>query len=172
MKEIQLPRGFVAIVDADDYERVAAHKWTLHDNYGRGFYARTNIRLATVERKYASLMLHRFIANATPGEVIDHINRNGLDNRKENLRIATRSTNAANSKHRADRSTSPYRGVYKVGKVTKKYCAQIRVDGYLHRLGRYANSAEAATAYDYAAKHFFGAFATLNNAQGESYEPW
>ena len=169
MREIILSTGHIAIVDDDDYERVSAHKWTLHDNYGRGFYARTNIRRATVERKYSSLMLHRFIANAKPGEVIDHINRNGLDNRKENLRIATRSTNAANSKHRCDRSTSPYRGAYK---AQNRYKAQIRVNGKLLQLGSYICPKEAALAYDYAAKHFFGAFATLNNAQGESYEPW
>jgi hypothetical protein len=172
MKEIILPTGHIAIVDDDDYERVSAHKWAVLDNHGRGFYARANLKVSSTPRKYESLLMHRFISGAVRGQVADHINRNGLDNRKENLRVATRSTNAANSKHRADRSTSPYRGVYKIGKITKKYEAQLRADGVLHRLGRYLDPKEAALAYDYAAGHYFGEFAVKNNAQGESYEPW
>ena len=160
MKEIQLPRGFVAIVDDDDYERAMQHSWAVLDNHGRGFYVRTNVRRPTPTRSYATLMLHRLIANAKKGEVVDHINRNGLDNRKENLRIATRSTNAANSRHRRDRSTSPYRGVYKRGSI---YRTEIRVNTVLLRLGSYVCPKEAALAYDYAAEYHFGAFAVKNN---------
>lgn len=160
MKQIELSRGYFALIDDDDFDRVSAHAWHVRNNYDRGMYATTNLKISSSPRKYETLSMHRFIMRANTGEVIDHANRNGLDNRKENLRVATRSTNAANSKHRADRSTSPYRGVYK---EREKYRAQIRVEGKLHHLGRFVCPMEAAMAYDYAAGHFFGEFAVKNN---------
>lgn len=155
MKEIFLPTGHVAIIDDEDYERVASHKWSVLDNHGVGVYAKTNMKISSSPRIYRSMYMHRFILGAEQGQIVDHINRNGLDNRKGNLRFATRSTNAANSKRR-----NKYRGVYQNG---SKYLAQIRVDGKLIHYGTYDCQKEAALVYDYAAEHHFGGFAVKNN---------
>jgi hypothetical protein len=158
MKTIPLTKGYVAIVDDEDYALVSKFKWHTFNNNGRGTYAIANME---VDGKMTTVRMHRFITNPSRSEVVDHINRNGLDNRRGNLRAATRSTNAANSKHRADRSTSPYRGVY-FEKEKKLYRAQIRVNGKLFGLGRYKDPKLAAEKYDAEAVRNFGEFAVLN----------
>jgi hypothetical protein len=158
--EIPLSRGYVALIDAEDLHLVDGKTWHAFMNHDRGVYAATNNKVSVSPRKYSTVFMHRLIVGATKEQVVDHINRNPLDNRRCNLRVATRSTNAANSKHRADRSTSPYRGVYSKG---SKYVAQVRVNGKLHHLGNYKCPKEAALAYDYAAASHFGEFAVKNN---------
>lgn len=95
MKEIQLTKGYVAIVDDEDFECVNRHKWVVLVNKER----RTKyvMRTETKDGKRAKVYLHRFITNPPEGMVVDHINGDGLDNRKENLRICTTSENQRNS---------------------------------------------------------------------------
>jgi hypothetical protein len=89
MKEIPLTKGKVAVIDDEDYERVAALKWT----YGGGGYA----------HRRGNVYLHRFILGEVPdGMVVDHINRDKLDNRRANLRITTQSVNVFNTPLRKD----------------------------------------------------------------------
>lgn len=89
VREIPLSKGFVALVDDDDFERVNRHKWSYHDRgYGR--------RVITVDGTQYNVFLHRFILGAPDGVEIDHINHDGLDCQKANLRYASRRQNAWN----------------------------------------------------------------------------
>jgi hypothetical protein len=93
------------------------------------------------------------------GKMVDHINRDTLDNTRENLRVATRAENLRNSKLRSD-SKCNFKGVSKKG---NRFIAriQISVDKRLH-LGYFNTEEDAARAYDAAAKQYFGNFANLN----------
>jgi len=105
------------------------------------------------------LYLHRVIMAADDGVKVDHRDRDGLNNRRSNLRIATLSQNNANSFRPANRAG--FRGVVAVG---KKWRAQIRRDGARVYLGLYETPEDAARTYDRAAREAHGEFATLNFA--------
>jgi hypothetical protein len=109
--------------------------------------------------------MHRFLLLPERGVLVDHINGDGLDNRRMNLRLANHSQNAANRcKPQRSRSTSRYKGVFfeASGKRKKRWRALIKVDGQTIHLGSYSEEIEAAVAYDIAAKKHFGEFAKLN----------
>lgn len=104
--------------------------------------------------------MHRHILSARKGQKVDHINRNSLDNRKSNLRLASSSQNAANSK-RLKNSKSLYRGVSWDSRC-QKWLAQIQVKRKNLFLGRFHCIKQAAKAYNSAAIEFFGEYARLN----------
>jgi hypothetical protein len=95
------------------------------------------------------------------GIYVDHINRNGLDCRKENLRIATNSQNNMN-RGMFKNNTSGYRGVHRKGNMWR---AMIYVSGKQIRLGTFKNIKDAASAYNAAAIQYHGEFASLNDVQ-------
>lgn len=153
-REIPLSRGLVAVVDDEDYDHVmSVGKWYA-DPARRTFYARKNI---WVEGKCKQIKMHKFI---TGWEYVDHVNRNGLDNRRANLRRATDAQNARNRSLRSDNTTG-YKGV-SFHKAVGRYTANISVKGARHYLGLYDDPADAARAYDEAALKWFGTFAHLN----------
>lgn len=102
--------------------------------------------------------LHRLVIGAKSGQLVDHINGDGLDNRRENLRIATRSQNKQNARGHIN-SSSRYKGVHV---VRGTYHAYIQHEGKLQRLGKYPTELDAAKAYNEAATRYFGQFAKLN----------
>jgi hypothetical protein len=157
--EIYLTRGRVAIVDAEDVDVLSAFSWTFHPgdaSIGEG-YAMSNLNGKTI-------YMHRFLLGASPGQEVDHKNRNSLDNRRSNLRIATRSQQAVNVHYKP--GISGYRGVQCDFHKAKPYRAKITIIGAVTR-GQYRKTAEEAAAdYDALARSAFGEFAILNFPAG------
>lgn len=168
MKKIPLAHGYEALVDDADFERVATRKWhvtTQHRKDGSvRAYARWSHRMGGGRRIWQPL--HRFILGVTkPSVLVDHINGNGLDNRRANLRICTTAENGANRRGAQSNSKAGIRGVcWDRGK--KKWKAQIGVKGKYVWLGRFDTKEAAASAYAYAdaARKYFGEFASNSQA--------
>jgi hypothetical protein len=159
---IALAKGYFAIVDADDYEKLSQYKW--HVKVARsGFYA-----YRTENRKRISM--HRQILNAPPGMHCDHINHNGLDNRKANLRLCTPQQNSFNQ-HPRFNSTSKYKGV-SWSREARKWRADIKHNGRTIYIGYFEDEAEAAIAYDDYAIDLFGEFAWLNHHHRPEIHQW
>lgn len=159
---------YCAYVDRSDFERVNQYKWRISSRVtesGRTRnYALRSERAGNDEngkRLYRTIYLHRFIMDAPEGLVVDHRNRNPLDNTRANLRLATPSQNSANS-HPNHRSKYG-RGVVRVTHNTPRpYKASITVRRKQIHLGYYRTAHEAAAAYDEAALRHHGEFAVLN----------
>jgi hypothetical protein len=174
-RKIPLTQGKYAIVDPDDYQRLAKYKWRLCKTKGKNtLYAERSIRLQT--GRYSRILMHRQVLNPSETRnprrtrvtgherpatnlVIDHINRNGLDNREANIRPATVAQNAWNSRKRNPHSK--YKGIW-FAKDKQKFRACITANGKRHHLGYFADEISAAKAYDEAAKKYHGEFAVLN----------
>lgn len=142
--EIELLNGEIAIVDEEDYFGLSKYIWHLNS----GGYVLNN----KAER------MHRLITKCPRGKEVDHINKNKLDNRKENLRICSRSENNSNRNVFCN-NKSGYKGV---DLWYGKYRAQIKKDGKKTHLGLFSAAEDAARAYDKKAKELFGKFASLN----------
>jgi len=143
-------------VDPEDYLWLAQLRWYCHKG-ARTYYA---VRQAKTESSKIMIYMHRLIAETAARMVCDHINHNGLDNRKANLRNCTIKQNSANSRPRRN-STSKYKGVA-WSKRQKKWFASIQTDGKTIHLGYFDDEIAAGRAYDEAAKKYQGEFANLN----------
>lgn len=141
-------KGQTVLVDPQDAHLFEIHGWTISLNG----YVSGNAR-GPGARKAKKVYLHRLILNARPGELVDHANRNKLDNRRENLRLCTKAQNAANAKKRGDARTSRFKGVCYC-KMTGRWIASIGNDW----IGRFPTEEAASVAYRSAAKARFGEF--------------
>lgn len=156
-KEIPLSQNRIALVDDEDYEEVSKLRWHYNKGYAKHSYQENG--------RAKFIFMHRFIMKARDGEEVDHRNSiNTLDNRRSNLRIATRSQNAANRK-KSKHSQQPFKGIQFDRKASKAHPwrARIAVNGARHWLGTYATPEDAAKAYDMAALYYFGEFAQIND---------
>jgi hypothetical protein len=159
-KEIPLTQGFFALVDDEDYEALNKFKWHVDERKdGKDWRAvRSLPRTKTGPRK--TIFMHRFILNANDGQIVDHKNGNGLDNRRANIRLCSQGQNLANMRNTQHHS-SRFKGVYWYERV-KKWQVNIRKDGRTQYLGRFYSEEVAARVYDAKAKELFGDFAKLN----------
>jgi hypothetical protein len=157
--EIVLTQEQVALIDDEDYELVSKFKWYAR-KHGNTYYSTTNINKPMGR---ASLQMHRLIMNAPIGKQVDHINGNGLDNRRKNLRFSTQQQNCMNRIKRDSSASSRYKGV-SFHKPSGKWRSRIQIDGKLKYLGYFTEEEEAAKAYDNAALKYFGEFARVNYA--------
>lgn len=162
MREIPLTQGKVALVDDKDYAVLMVHKWYAH-RMGKNWYA---IRRKPGEDHES---MHRRLCDGLNDCIslqVDHIDGNGLNNQRHNLRVATRNQNIRNqSKHRNNMSL--YKGVSfvsagKGGRITDGWAARIAINCKRKYLGTYATAELAAHAYDDAARRLHGEFARLN----------
>lgn len=154
---ISISRGLRAVIDDADFPLVQGELWHAvpRDASTGGYYARSKLGY-----------MHRIILNAPSDMQVDHIDGDGLNNRRSNLRLATQRLNCVN--RRAGFSpVSGYRGVYRSGRDNAPWQVELTSYGKRRRLGRYTDKAEAARAYDRAAIECFGEFAVLNFPEGQ-----
>jgi AP2 domain. len=152
---VPLTRGYVALVDASDYPRViAAGRWHARP-HGRTVYAQRHISLSDGRR--STQQMHNFITGVIG---VDHVNGDGLDNRRTNLRVTTQAQNCANTRRRSN-NKSGFKGVsWKAN--SRAWVAQIKRGDKSHHLGLFSDPEEAARAYDAAAVELFGEYARTN----------
>ena len=187
MKEINLNKGFVTYVDDEDYDLVISTpsgekeaRWFIKfpskkDNSTP--YAVKKIESKIQKDFYTKifgspittyqLSLHRLILKCGPNDIVDHIDRNGLNNQKNNLRICTPQQNSQNAKIRTDNKTG-YKGVRKdprIKEASRCWVATIREPTTKKNItiGYYYSKEEAALAYNEMASRLFGEYAYLNN---------
>jgi hypothetical protein len=156
VKEIQLSRGYVALVDDADYEQLAADSWYAAVPRPGAVYAARNLYLGG--RRQKQILMHRVLLSMQSGRV-DHINGDGLDNRRANLRPASVSQNGANRRAQASKH-SIYKGV--TDGRGGRWRALIGAAGIQRYLGTFPTEVAAAEAYDAAARELHGSFAALN----------
>lgn len=166
MKTIPLTKGYVALVDDEDFARVSVYKWTLQEEKAKD---------GTIRNAYAAhrtprlkgrvkLYLHRVVLSVSnPAVDVDHRDRNGLNCQKLNLRMCDRSHNLGNAKIRSD-NTSGFKGVT-WDKREGKWMAQIQVKGKHRGLGYFTSKEAAALAYNTAATLAFREFARINHVE-------
>ena len=158
MKEIKLTKGKTALVDDSDFNRLSKEKWFLLESRSK----KTGALLTSYAYRRQgnrTVYMHREILDLHKGELGDHINGNGLDNQRNNLRRATASQNVANSQK--TKGMSKYRGV-SYHPQTGRWRAMICKDGIQSYLGLFGSEEEAAQVYNQTALSVFGGFVRLN----------
>jgi len=151
-----------AKVDPADYKRLKRYEWITTKKRNNFYVLR---HTAGGKRKRGSLIyLHQEIIEVPRGMVVDHINHDGMDNRRANLRAATFSQNMCHRKKRSGSKQSKYKGIY-WRKEKRKWQAMITFERKKIHLGYFHSEIDAAKAYDQAAKTYHGEFACLNFPQ-------
>jgi hypothetical protein len=159
---LALNRGF-ALVDADRFDELNAFVWSRAGRDGMHAVRRKMVAESARddEGPMETVFLHHAVLGVPSHVHIDHKDGNGLDCRKQNLRLADNSLNHANIGKMRGVYTSRYKGVYRDNR-RKRWAAQIRIREYRTTIGRYETECEAAVAYDAAALFHFGEFAKTN----------
>ena len=160
VRVIALTRFKFTIVDSEDYERLNKFRWAAYRGENLWYASRHKVLKADGSNR-GTIWMHRELVKAPKNRVVDHYNQNGLDNRKENLRVATKAQNAYNCKKKSGRYTSEFKGV---SKSDDRWHSRIFFNGRQIHLGSFGTEIAAAKAYDEAAKKYHGEFARLNFA--------
>jgi hypothetical protein len=150
--EKHLPGGFRLLVDAADRDLADSSTW--HP------VTKRKCVYAVRYSRPRSLYLHQLLVAVGPDQQVDHRNHDGLDNRRSNLRISTRSQNQANRRIPRN-NTSGFKGV-SWDRTNRKWQANITINNRQIKLGRYIDAVDAAVAYNAAAIEAWGEFALLN----------
>lgn len=155
---VPLTAGYHALVDLVDLPLIQPYRWRIKRCASGLLYAHGYRK--GIDDPLDTSFMHRVILGATRGQMVDHVNGDGLDNRRCNLRFCTHAQNSANRKI-SKNNTSGYNGVY-FSKSRRKWRAAIRIDGQTRAIGAYDTAEEAARAFDIAAFAYRGGFARLN----------
>jgi hypothetical protein len=161
VKRIKLTQGKYALIDDEDYDYLSQWKWYCHDDKRGNVYA---LRNSYINRQHINIKMHRVIMPVPKKLVVDHINGNGLDNRKQNLRIATKMQNSRNSNQPKNYRSSVFKGVtiHKRKNGTIGWRARIGVKYKVISLGVFETPEQAAETYNLAATKYYKQFARLN----------
>lgn len=162
MKQIPLNQGYVALVDDEDYEELAKYTW--HAVVGRRTVYAYRFGPRKEGRKH--IPMHRSLLNAPADMDVDHIDGNGLNNTRANIRLATTSQNNGNRAKTVRKTYSRFKGVTWY-KRENRWVAQIVTNNKRRYLGIFTNEEDAARAYDKAALEQWGEFAKLNFPRNE-----
>lgn len=161
MRLIELTKGKCAQVDDTDFDGLSPWSWCAK----KSPYTYYGARGAIINGKSIEIKMHRQIMGLSPGDgkVVDHIDGNGLNNQRINLRVCSRGQNTMNARKRKN-GTSKFKGVsyQAAGRGKKRWVSQIHLNRKHFHLGRYLTEPEAAKAYDKKAIELYGEFAVLN----------
>lgn len=167
--------GQFAVVDDEDFDLVSQWKWFCAGDERTKYAVRTqwsktvDSETGEIITKWSKIRMHHLIVVPSPGMEVDHINGDGLDNRRENLRECTHAENMRNRK-RLVTNSSGFMGVQQSGKLSYPWRATIGYNGRLIMLGEFADPVEAARARDAAAVEYYGEYANLNFPSQERVE--
>lgn len=168
MRRIPLTGGFLAVVDDEDYERLSRYSWRVKIK-GHGSWLRQTYAITGNGQTSPVLLMHRMVLRAPSDMTVDHIDGNGLNNRRSNLRLATQQQQGMNRRksavHNGRAPSSQFKGV-SFDRRRGLWRVRIKRDRRLRELGRFARERDAALAYDQAAKELFGTMARLNFSGG------
>lgn len=156
--------GYDILIDEEDFNRVGYYYWQAESLGSKNTrYAFTSIWLPE-EKKMKRFSLHRLVINAPSGLWVDHINRNGLDNRKSNLRLVTPAQSACNrGKKILETSCQTPSRFIGVSRNKGRWRARIKINGQRVNLGQYKTEEEAALAYNEAVLKYNPVYGALNN---------
>ena len=158
MKEIPLSKGKVALVDDEDYEWLSQWKWSCFSDSHANYAVRNDYS----SEKIKHLRMHRVITDAPKGMDVAHLDGDGLNNQRSNLRVCTHAQNIQNAKMRSH-NKSGYRGVSWY-KTRNKWRACIAVNKKFIHLGFFDDKEEAARVYQEAAVKYHGEFRRTDDA--------
>ena len=161
---IPLTRGQRALVDEEDYERLAPYRWRAVNRANRSTTVWKAVTSLYMYGKQPNRSMHQMILQVVPPLEVDHINGDPLDNRKCNLRICTHAQNQHNQHRVRANATSRYKGVSRNPK-SGKFIVQIGNGGKSHNIGSYDDEIDAALAYNNAAWVFFREYARPNEIE-------
>ena len=161
MKKIKLTKNKIALVDNEDYESLNKYKWYASEVKGV-FYAKRNVLRSNKGQE--TILMHRVVLPSPIELDVDHIDNNGLNNQKSNLRVCTRSQNIMNSSL-SNKNKSGYKGV-SWHKGNNRYMSYIKLEYKQIHLGSFSDPIDAALAYDVAAIKYHGEFAKTNKMLG------
>lgn len=153
MKKIKLTQGKYALVDDADFKWLNQWKWSLNSSGRSLFYAARSLNGKGIK-------MHRVIMNAPREKQVDHINGNGLNNQRKNLRLCTKLENSKNRRININ-NTSGYKGIIWYKKYNK-WNVQISINGKRKNLGYFIKIKDAIKIYKNASNKYFGKFARIN----------
>lgn len=157
MKKIKLTQGKYALVDDRDFDFLNQWKWFCHSRSGNHYVTRNLYNKKNKTQK--QIHMHRLIMNTPKDKIIDHIDGNGLNNQRKNLRICTQIENIKNQGKKSN-NTSGFKGI-SLRKDTNKYRVRINVDNKCINLGNYTSKLKAYEVYCEACIKYHGEFANV-----------
>lgn len=160
MKRVQLSQGKFALVDDGDFDSVNRWKWSFQKMPTVDGYA---VRVVKENGRYRKIYLHRFLCGFPTGKVIDHVDGDGLNNQRENLRVCVQHENISNQRKKKN-NTSGFKGV-SFHRRTGKWAAQITFQRVKRHIGLFPDAQSASDAYDQASKKTHGEFGLPNHKE-------